>query len=182
MKKFISLSLISLFLLFSLSSLAEEFPQRIFDNAKYFTKESTGLASLQQAVKIEDEIDIALNWAASAREKRGHDFAILTIDNFIGYDTHPVLAEAFYKSMDIGVGPNKTGVLYVIDLNQGCAYLHLEGDCTEWITDDMRQAIICEVEKWMQQGNYPAVLSTCWMGINDAWRTSFRGEDFPYFD
>ena len=181
MKKFLAVILLSAFVFSIVSSFAEDMPQRIFDNAKCFSKDGPG-DPLSKKRDLEGNLSGTINAIKQNRDTRGYDFAILTIDDFIGYRTHASLAKSFYEQMELGVGPNRSGILFIIDINQGCAYLHVEGDCNNWLTSDMQQATISRIEEWLEIHFYSEILGTCWLGVNSAWRTAFMGEDFPYFD
>lgn len=181
MKKIVSCFLAFLVISFSTISVSEEMPQRIFDNAMCFT-ENGPTDEIVMIPDLDSYVESSMELMMWHRENNGFDFAILTIDDFIGYETHASLAEAFYEQMDLGIGPNKSGVLFLIDINQKCAYMYVEGDCKSWLTHDMRQAIISELEEAIESHFYSTTLSVATLGINSAWRVAFMGAEFIYFD
>lgn len=88
-----------LMLLFTCAS-AEPF--RVYDNA--------GLFSEEEEIKIEEKI-------LEFRKENKIDFAVLTTDDFITKDDKDLIPALFYQSMEFGIGKDKDGAVFYIDMN-----------------------------------------------------------------
>ena len=103
------------------------------------------------------------------REKRGYDRCVLTIDDFIGYDTHEALADAFYHSMNIGVGEERTGLLILIDINQNRIYLHTVGKMNDYLSSSKKEKVIETAMPMMEKQAYEFALNMIIVDISDIW-------------
>lgn len=114
-----------------LARVKAEMPQRIFDNAHCYDPPHT-----------KHSFDYALIWIDRFCRQKGYDFAILTIDDFIGTGIHQAFAEDFYGQMNLGIGENRSGALLIMDFNQKLNYIYLAGDCLQWVTqEDMMEYV-----------------------------------------
>lgn len=121
---------------------------RYFDNANVLEQdhpESNPFGGL---------IDAGMANIENVRSSQGWDFAVLTIDDFIGINTHAPLADAFYQSMGLGIGEDCSGALMIIDTNQKMFYLHLVGKCKDWITNDKLQQLENELSFNLRTEHY----------------------------
>lgn len=116
-----------------LARVKAEMPQRIFDNAHVY-----------DPAEAQFSYDYDLIWIEMLCRQEGFDFAILTIDDFIGTGIHKAFAEAFYTQMDLGIGENRSGALFIMDFNQKLQHLYLAGDCLQWVTQE-------EADKYMYE-------------------------------
>lgn len=132
MKKIVLLSIIIGTLLFSCCANAEELHSRVFDNVGIIT-------DLGESSNEQESLHLLETLINDSREKYGFDIAILTLSDFIGYDTHETLAESFYRSMSLGIGSNKSGILFVVDCNQELCYIYAHGDCLNWLSEQDKQ-------------------------------------------
>ncbi|MBQ7868568.1 MAG: TPM domain-containing protein [Clostridia bacterium] len=106
--------IITFFLFFSaLISCGYAESPRVYDNAGIFSAEEK--ESLEKSIAI-------------YRQETKTDFCILTTNDFLGENNQLEIAELFFDSCDIGLGPNKDGVLFYLDM-----YHRIPAICTSGI-------------------------------------------------
>lgn len=109
MKKFCCFLLA--FLLFFSCAHAERF--RVFDSANLFTDE-------EEAVLENRILDF--------RKENKIDFAVLTTDDFIASNQQATVATLFYQSMNFGVGKDKDGAVFYIDMDKELGFVLPQGN------------------------------------------------------
>lgn len=121
MKRIAAFLLCLLLLLPSAAALAQDTSsQRVFDNAGLFTEEQT--AELETSI-------------AAFRQRYNLDFAVLT--NRKAYSgTAEALADDFYDQNGFGVGSERSGALFLIDLYDSAYHISTSGEAIDYLTDD----------------------------------------------
>lgn len=88
-------------------------PFRVYDSADLFTD--------QEEQQIENRI-------LEFRKENKIDFAVLTTDDFIAKDQQAYIAGLFYDSLDIGIGKDKDGAVFYIDMDKMLGFILPEGN------------------------------------------------------
>lgn len=78
-------------------------PWRVFDNAGLFSTED--VEAIEQAIY-------------TFQRETNLDFAVLTTDDYLGYNNRTAIADSFYDSENFGFGRLASGMLYYLDMNQ----------------------------------------------------------------
>ncbi len=124
MKKYVirSLSLLTtLWLTFGFgTALAAGTGERVFDKANLFTTAQ------------EKEIRTAI---ADFQQATGMDFVVLTSDSETGESSQQQVADDFYDQGGYGLGDEKSGALYYIDMYNRQEYLSTAGAMIDYMTD-----------------------------------------------
>ena len=133
-KRILSIGLFLLLLVtVTLPSLAGE--QRVFDQAGLFTPD--------QIVRLEEEIE-------SFRKQTGQDFVLLTTQE--SYSSIESYADQFYDAGDFGTGAKESGVLLVINLNQGEFHFSTSGEMIDYLYDSRMNSLVSAVGASLKQG------------------------------
>lgn len=126
------------FLLLSLFLSANADTTRVYDNAKCF--------SADEIQALEDRIH-------EFRVRTKTDFCILTTDDFLGND--PVaIAEIFYDSMELGIGPTKNGLVIYIDLCNRIPAICTTGEMVHIMSGDKLDKVFDSMHTFLTAGEY----------------------------
>lgn len=117
---------------------------RVFDDAGLFSRDET--AELEEM--IED-----------VRDETGFDAAVMTTDDAQGKSARMYAADR-YDELDLGVGSDRSGVLFLIDMDNREIYLLTTGKAIRIFTDDRIDAILDEVYGYARDGDYAAGAET----------------------
>jgi len=128
LKKKVFALLAAAVLLLSATAFAQDEPVRVFDYAGFFTA--------QEAEALEASI-------AGFQAATGYDFAILVTDVDHGYDDYQQLSDDFYASNQLGLGMNRTAILYYLDLyGEGYYFISVFGDLKHLMTEGNIQYLL----------------------------------------
>ncbi len=114
--------------------------------------DDAGLFSLAETVKITQIID-------EVEKKHQVDLAVLTT-NDVPYDYSDELyilrdyADDFYDQNGYGMGPDDSGLLLVIDMNNRAMWISTAGVMREYIDDSREEQIFDDATPWMRSGAY----------------------------
>lgn len=109
--------LVILMLLGSNFALAE--PYRVFDYADIFTEDEE--IALEEMI-LDFQMDAAMDFVVLTRNEQSSEEPRNTADDF-------------YDSNDFGMGKNKSGILYYIDMYNRLPYLSTTGEMIDCMTD-----------------------------------------------
>lgn len=109
--------LVILMLLGSNFALAE--PYRVFDYADIFTKDEE--IALEKMIR-DFQMDAAMDFVVLTKNEQSNEEPRTTADDF--FDSH-----------DLGMGKNKSGILYYIDMYERVPYLSTTGEMIDHMTD-----------------------------------------------
>lgn len=114
---FLSLLVISLMIAGAQTVLAAE--QRVFDDAK--------LLSTDEITQLNDKI-------ATLTSELNQDFVVVTTNDAQG-STAQEYADNYYDEHGFGIGENKNGVLFLIDMDNREVYISTCGEMIDYLTD-----------------------------------------------
>ncbi len=117
---------------------------RVFDDA--------GLFSRSEAAELEEAV-------AEVRDETGFDAAVMTTDDAQGKSARMYAADR-YDEIDLGVGSDRSGVLYLIDMDNRELYLLTTGKAIRIFTDDRIDAILDDAYGAVSDGDYAASAKT----------------------
>lgn len=117
---------------------------RVFDGAGLFSRDET--------IALEEMI-------ADVRDETGFDAAVMTTDDAQGKSTRMYAADR-YDELDLGVGSDRSGVLFLIDMDNREIYLLTSGKAIRIFTDERIDAILDEVYVDARNGDYAACAET----------------------
>lgn len=137
MKKFLRFSYL-LCVLLCLCASAMAASQPIIDRADLFTPE--------EEARLEASI-------ASFRQETGMDFVLVTSDENTGASQQKV-ADDLYDRGGYGLGENKSGILYYIDMYERIPYLSTAGDMIDYMTDERIEAAHEGSYSYLSSGRY----------------------------
>lgn len=117
------------------------------------------LAADQRVFDYSDVIDAADETALEAtisaqREETGIDWIILTIDDAEGNTSRQVADSFFLSDESFGTGSDRSGVLFLIDFDNGEIYICTHGKGIDYITDSRREAIFDRCFDQVVEGEY----------------------------
>lgn len=113
--------------------------QRVYDKAALFTDE--------EVRKLEKDI-------ADMKERIGYDVVIVTTDYVPLNGTSMEYADDFYDNGDFGVGAGKSGVLFLIDMDNREIWISTCGEMIGILTDEKIDKILDRVYPSMPNGAY----------------------------
>lgn len=113
--------------------------QRVFDYSNVI--DTADEAALEEAI-------------AAQREETGIDWIILTIDDAEGSTSRQVADSFFLSDEDFGTGSDRSGVLFLIDFDNGEIYICTHGKGIDYITDSRREAIFDRCFDQVVEGEY----------------------------
>lgn len=117
--------------------------QRVFDLA--------GLLSDDEEAKLQNRINGLV-------ARFGQDIGIVTVDDSSVTGTQE-FADGFYEDSGIGIGDNRTGVLFCIDMYNRETYLTTTGDMIDIIDDQRREEIFDAQMEYLAEGDYMGAFS-----------------------
>lgn len=138
MKKRICALLAAVFLLALCTPVAGAQEQRVFDQAKLMTKEDVG--------GLEREIE-------AMRRKTQMDFLVVTIDNTQGKSAM-TYADDFYDQGGYGTGEEKSGALFLLDMQNREIYISTSGKMIDYLTDKRIESVLDNAAPYMASGDY----------------------------
>ena len=167
MKKIITICLSALMLvLFCMSTFAEN-SKRVYDLAKVLTED--------EEKALEERI-------ASAQEETGMDIVFVTTDSKNGKRIREY-ADEFYENGNFGTGDEKSGVLFLLDMEDRTCYISTSGDMIDYLSDRRIDSIVGDEygnggdeKMWnvLVNGDYSEALTR---GLNDI--VSYYREGLP---
>ena len=92
---------------------------------------------------------------AAAREKTHMDMVIVTTDSADGKDSQ-AYADDFYDQGGYGTGSKKSGVLFLIDMDNRQLQISTGGDMIRFLTDRRIESILDDVYEGASEGDYTA--------------------------
>ncbi len=163
-KRIISLALAALMIMI-MCTCALASTSRVFDNAELFTS--------SEESALQSKLD-------SAIKSTGVDFAILTTDYTQGMSTRGY-SSTFYENNGLGLGSDKSGVMFVLDFYNGQAYVLTSGKMIDYITDDRREAMLDNAFYYRGDDDYYSMMTSL---ISDAAKYVQLGipDDIEYYD
>lgn len=146
MKVRITGGVLAFFLLFTvfcggLTAFAEE--KRVYDQAGLFSADSAMLLDAR---------------ASTLTHKLEVDFIIVTTDDARG-KTPQAYADDFYDGNGFGVGGDKSGVLFLIDMDNREVYLSTSGKAIAYLTDTIIDGLLDDSIGYLKQQDYSGAAS-----------------------
>lgn len=127
---------------------AEENEQRVFDNAELFT--------VAQTAELEKRI-------ASFRNQYRLDFVIVTNYNHYSGSAES-FADEYYDKGDFGVGAEKSGALFLIDMYDSAYHITTRGDAIDYLTgerlDEFKQTVQSALRSARRSGDYASAAAS----------------------
>ena len=117
--------------------------QRVFDLAELLTDDE------------EAELQSRINELVA---KDGQDIGIVTVEDESVMSTQE-FADEFYENSGMGIGENRTGVLFCIDMYNRETYLTTTGDMIDIIDDQRREEIFDAQMEYLANGDYMGAFS-----------------------
>ena len=90
--------------------------------------------------------------------KDGQDIGIVTVEDESVMSTQE-FADEFYENSGMGIGENRTGVLFCIDMYNRETYLTTTGDMIDIIDDQRREEIFDAQMEYLANGDYMGAFS-----------------------
>lgn len=118
--------------------------QRVFDLADLLTDE--------EEAELQSRIDGLV-------EQYNQDIGIVTVQDSSVTSTQE-FADKFYEDSGMGIGDNRTGVLFCIDMYNRETYLTTTGDMIDIIDDQRREEIFDAQMEYLSGGDYLGAFST----------------------
>lgn len=122
--------------------------QRVYDMADLF--------SSSMEADLEDEI-------GSAREDLGFDIVVVTTEDAEGRGTQDY-ADIFYEEGQFGIGSDRSGILFLIDMDNRELTLSTDGKAIRIFTDGRIQQILDDVYEGASDGDFEA---SAWAFLDD---------------
>ena len=115
--------------------------ERVYDNAQVF--------STSEEQQITDAVDAFI-------AETGMDYAVVTIDQDIGSQTHHEVAREYYFRLGLGAGDDASGALYYLNFNSAnrYEYLYTNGKMIDYMTDERIESALDQSNPKLQQGLY----------------------------
>lgn len=132
--------------------------RRVFDSANLFSTEQ------------ESELEVAIT---ALRASTGMDVVIATTEDAQGKSAM-AYADDFYDENGFGTGSEKSGVLFLIDMDNREAYISTSGDMIDILTDSRIQSIIDSAYAGLKSEDYAAAASAFISGV-----TRYYSEGVP---
>lgn len=112
---------------------------RVYDDANLYTQ--------QEIVQIESE---------AAKLSASHKMDIIIVTTFdAGEKTSREFADDFYDQHNVGVGNNQSGILLLIDMDNGEVYISTTGEGIRYLTDQRIEIILKKVlDSGLAEGAY----------------------------
>lgn len=117
--------------------------QRVFDLAELLTEDEE--AALQSRIN-------------ELVAKDGQDMGIVTVDDESVASTQE-FADGFYEDSGMGIGENRTGVLFCLDMYNREAYISTAGDMIDIIDDQRLEEILDAQMEYLAEGDYMGAFS-----------------------
>ena len=117
--------------------------QRVFDLADLLTDD--------EEAELQSRIDGLV-------EQYNQDIGIVTVQDSSVTSTRE-FADKFYEVSGMGIGDNRTGVLFCIDMYNRETYLTTTGDMIDIIDDQRREEIFDAQMEYLSGGDYPGAFS-----------------------
>ena len=117
--------------------------QRVFDLADLLTDD--------EEAELQSRIDGLV-------EQYNQDIGIVTVQDSSVTSTRE-FADKFYEDSGMGIGDNRTGVLFCIDMYNRETYLTTTGDMIDIIDDQRREEIFDAQMEYLSGGDYPGAFS-----------------------
>ena len=138
MKRITRVLAVLLLLALPLMAAAQE---RVYDNAQVF--------STSEEQQITDAVDAFI-------AETGMDYAVVTIDQDIGSQTHHEVAREYYFRLGLGAGDDASGALYYLNFNSAnrYEYLYTNGKMIDYMTDERIESALDQSNPKLQQGLY----------------------------
>ena len=111
---------------------------RVFDQAGLF--EAAAIAAMEER-------------AASLRDSLQMDLVIVTTDDAAGKDSQNY-ADDYYDNGGFGVGGDKSGVLYLIDMDNRQVYISTCGQAIDLLSDERVGALLSDSLPYLQAQDY----------------------------
>ncbi|WP_050699301.1 TPM domain-containing protein [Anaeromassilibacillus senegalensis] len=140
-----------------LTAFAEE--KRVYDQAKLFSTDS--------AMRLDAR-------ASTLTDKLEVDFIIVTTDDARG-KTPQAYADDFYDDNGFGVGGDKSGVLFLIDMDNREVYISTSGKAIAYLTDTVIDGLLDDSIGYLKQQDYSGAASH----FLDRMEKLFPGDDVP---
>ena len=118
--------------------------QRVFDLADLLTDD--------EEAELQSRIDGLV-------EQYNQDIGIVTVQDSSVTSTRE-FADKFYEDSGMGIGDNRTGVLFCIDMYNRETYLTTTGDMIDIIDDQRREEIFDAQMEYLSDGDYLGAFST----------------------
>ena len=117
--------------------------QRVFDLANLLTDD--------EEAKLQSRIDGLV-------EQYNQDIGIVTVEDESVMSTQE-FADEFYENSGMGIGENRTGVLFCLDMYNRETYLTTTGDMIDIIDDQRREEIFDAQMEYLANGDYMGAFS-----------------------
>lgn len=133
---------------------------RVFDQAGLFTSEEASL--LEQKITV-------------LKESSGLDFAIVTTDDAEG-KTAGSYADDFYDNHGFGVGENKSGAVFLIDMDNREAYISTNGYAVA-VYEDYIEDMLDDIFEYLPDADYYHAAAAFLDSADRYARSGIRGEN-----
>ena len=143
MKKLFTAIIIAALCLGLFSAAFAEGEQRVFDLA--------GLLTEDEEAALQSRID-------GLAEEYGQDIGIVTVEDESVMSTQE-FADEFYENSGMGIGENRTGVLFCLDMYNRETYISTAGDMIDIIDDQRREEIFDAQMDCLANGDYMGAFS-----------------------
>ena len=140
-----------------------------------------GLFTEQQIAEMEQEI-------GEIRETYGMDCAVLTTRKVppnrddSSEDQTQAFADRYYEENGYGLGEDRAGILYVIDMNNRVSYVSTAGVMIDYIDDDRREELLGSADEELYRGRYGNAALALIRNLKDILSRGIREGHFRYDD
>lgn len=141
LRRFIRLAALACALALCAALPASALAERVFDRAGLFSQSE--IAQLESAI-------------AEYQRATNTDFVLLTSDSAHAGNSQQQIADEFYDRGGFGVGEDKSGVLYFIDMYDRVPYLSTTGEMIDYLTDERIEAAHERCWNALSRGDYAA--------------------------
>lgn len=138
-------ALLCLLLLLPLASLAESAESRVTDDAGLFTEAE--IAQMEEqiaAFRNKYQMDCAVLTTRSVSANRDYD----KMEQTVAY------ADKYYEDHGYGMGEDRAGILYMIDMKNRVSYVSTAGVMIDYITDKRKEELLSSADDSLAKGRY----------------------------
>lgn len=119
---------------------------------------------------IEQEVD-------NLEEKLNADVVVLTSAE-VPYDETAVFADDYFDYNGFGTGEERSGILFLIDMNNREFYISTSGDMIPLLTDERIDSILDEIYPYASAGDYNSGVMVFLSGVEDVFDELMASGDF----
>ena len=138
--------------------------QRVFDDAGLFTN--------QEKTTLEDHV-------ADAIKTTHMDVVVVTTDN-AGGKSAMEYADDYFDQGGFGTGTKKSGILYLIDMDNRELYISTKGDTIRLITDSRVESMLDDAYGFVTNENYSDSVISVVDNIEEYFKTGYESGQYNY--